>query len=106
MEIATLVQQSHAYALQRGFWASDTVQEAELRNEGLLLSLIASEAFEALKEHREGLPGWEERCVKELADCVIRVADFCGAMRWDLPDAIMAVQDASKSRPSKHGKRY
>lgn len=106
MDIADLVQRSHQYAVQRGFWDNESVRESELRNEGLLLTLIASEAFEALSEHREGLPGWEERCAKELADVVIRVSDFCGAMNWDLTDAIMAVQDASVKRPSKHGKRY
>lgn len=106
MDISDLVQRSHAYARARGFWSSDTLEEAVLRNEGLLLALIASEAFEALKEHREGLPGWEERCAKELADVVIRVCDFAGAMKWDLSDAIMAVQDASVRRGSKYGKRY
>lgn len=106
MEIADLVKRSHAYAVARGFWDVDTVRESELRNEGLLLSLIASEAFEAVAEHRRGLDGWEERCALELADCVIRVADFCGAMGWDLADAIMTVQDTSVKRPSKHGKRY
>lgn len=56
MEIADLVQRSHAYAQSRGFWDVETINQADIRNEGLLLSLVASEAFEALSEHRAGLP--------------------------------------------------
>jgi NTP pyrophosphatase (non-canonical NTP hydrolase) len=39
----------------------------------------------------------------ELADCVIRIADFCGKYGIDLAGAINAKAEYNKTRPIKHG---
>jgi NTP pyrophosphatase (non-canonical NTP hydrolase) len=99
MSIEQLIQEAHAVAKKSGFW--DPPKEP-----GTLLMLVVSEAGEALEAHRKGrtadlqmydllmklredrgdpaaAPRTFEQCVKdtladELADIVIRLADFCG----------------------------
>lgn len=43
----------------------------------------------------------------ELADVMIRIADYCGQMNWDLEEAIRLKLAYNKTRPHRHGgKKY
>ena len=119
MNINELIQKAHANAKAKGFWDGE-------RNKSELLMLIVSECGEALEAHRKGRMGtikdcpqtmtwigdspildkdrWREdfeRVIKdgffdELADIVIRIADFLGQFGWvsmelweaDVPDNV------------------
>ena len=39
----------------------------------------------------------------ELADCVIRIMDYCGKVGIDLEEAIRIKHEYNKTRPYKHG---
>ena len=61
-----------------------------------------SEALEALREHKP-----KEELAEELADCCIRIFDYCGRKRIDLQNAILKKIKKNKNRPYRHGnKRY
>lgn len=99
MNINELIERAHSQAKAMGWWD-------EKRNAGELLMLIVSECGEALEAHRnerradmdeydsvrESTPSFEiafKDCVKdtfedELADIVIRIADYCGSVNLDL----------------------
>lgn len=40
----------------------------------------------------------------ELADCIIRILDFCGAMEIDIEEAVRIKMAYNETRPYKHGK--
>lgn len=42
----------------------------------------------------------------ELADAMIRILDYCGAMEIDIEKHIKLKLEYNKTRPNKHGKRY
>ncbi len=61
-----------------------------------------SEALEAMREHRP-----QVEIAEELADCCIRIFDFCGARKIDLETAIAKKLEYNKNRPFRHGnKKY
>lgn len=86
----------------QGFWSCD--------NTGEKIALMHSELSEALEADRKDLPsdkidgfsGVEE----ELADCVIRILDFCGKHELRLGEAIAAKLQHNLGRPHMHGKAY
>lgn len=86
----------------QGFWDTD--------NTGEKLMLMVSELGEALEAHRKGLkddhlPDFDGITV-ELADCIIRILDYCGHHSLPLGDALLAKLRYNLSRPRKHGKAY
>ena len=75
-----------------------------------------SELSEALEEHRNGRapqeiyynpekPDKPEGIPIELADCVVRIFDFCGKYDIDLADALREKMEYNKSRPYRHGNK-
>lgn len=96
--------QIHQLAVDKGWWETD-------RNDGECIALMHSELSEALEALRKGNPV-DEKCdnfrnlAVELADCVIRIMDYCGARNIPLADAIVAKYEHNKTRPHKHGKQF
>lgn len=88
------------------------------REKGTLLALIHSEISEALEgerrekmdDHLKGRPSAEV----ELADAVIRIADYCGLHGYDLEGAIIEkmafnkfrIDHKRETRQAEGGKRF
>lgn len=95
----------HEMAKSKGFWDDPSTPETIPSK----IALMHSELSEALENVREGFPP-DDKCPEfngtlvELADCVIRIMDLCGKMKWPLGSAIAAKYDYNKGRPYKHGK--
>jgi hypothetical protein len=91
--IDILVDTCHDAAVEGGWWHDINTGARLNRNKGELLMLMVSEISEAMEAVRKNLmddklpdrPGVEV----ELADAVIRIADFCGAYDLDLAGAIV-----------------
>jgi len=109
MKIQDLVREAHQNALQHGWWDDD-------RSVGECIALMHSELSEALEEYRDGYGVTDVRfeqdkegnakpegLVVELADVVIRIADFCGRHGLDLSNALGVKMEYNKLRPYKHG---
>ena len=47
-----------------------------------------------------------DKVAEEMADCVIRIFDFCEARELDLETAIWEKMNVNKKRPKKHGKMF
>jgi len=98
--ITSLVDECHAIAVQHGFWDSD-------RNDGELIALMHSELSEALEVMREtGIEFDKEKVGEELADCVIRIFDFCGGRNIDLQKILYQKIEVNKKRAYRHGKKF
>jgi len=102
--IQELVESVHDNAVKKGFYVTPP-------EEGTAIALMHSELSEALDSARHGNPpsdhipafsGIEE----ELADVVIRIADWCGHKGYDLGGAILAKQEFNAGRPHMHNKLF
>jgi len=89
---------SHTIAKMKGFWDSR-------RNSAEVLCLMHSEISEALEELRKENFQWGN-VVEELADCCIRIFDYCGAHNLDLENAVLEKLKVNFFRVKKHGKRF
>ena len=115
LNIKTLVNESYTNAKDHG-WHDKT------RTIGDLICLMHSELSEALEEHRKGKTPQEIYYVEknpillgapikpegipiELADCIIRIFDFCGLHNIDLEKALSLKMEYNKTRPYRHGNK-
>ena len=124
MEINEMVKQVHQNAVDHGWW------DGKQRELPEILMLCVSELSEALEEVRCGRPdlyidrfGDDENelfervtCAElfrpnekpegwavEMADCVIRIMDYCGHKGIDLESVIRMKHEYNKTRPYRHG---
>ena len=102
-----LVQKSYQNACDHGW-------HDQPRTVGDLICLMHSELSEALEEYRNGhapsevyfndsKPGKPEGIPVELADCVIRIFDFCGLYDIDLETILNQKMQYNATRPYRNG---
>jgi NTP pyrophosphatase (non-canonical NTP hydrolase) len=104
MQIQEYVNKINDIAVRHGWYDSE-------RSFGDIISLCHSELSEALEEYRNGHDPTEiyyngekpEGIPIELADCVIRIFDYCGANGIDIEEAINIKINYNEKRPYKHG---
>ena len=104
MTINELVKEAFKNAVEKG-WHDKTNSPLEYH------MLIVSEIAEATEEVRNKKlavytasdSSKPEGELIELADAIIRIADYCGFMHWDLEAAIKMKMEYNKTRPYKHG---
>jgi len=95
--ISEFIAECHSIAKEKGWWDSE-------RNEGELIALMHSELSEALEAMRNH--GSKDNVAEELADCCIRIFDYCGAREIDLEEKLHQKIVYNKGRPYRHGKKF
>lgn len=105
----------HQYAKDKGFWdftvdlpgaggvmiVTKQLPIDNLTVKNTKLILMVSELIECMEGLRNHLGEGNE--AEELADCVIRILDYCGAYELPLAQAIIQKQAKNLKRPHKHG---
>ena len=110
----------HTIAVSKGFYEVnhnllaapvdfDTRQKLKLALDQASIARMHSELSEAVEAIRHGNPRSEkipEFCheEEELADCIIRILDYCGAKGYDIGGAIVAKSEYNEGRAYLHGK--
>ena len=87
----------HKIAKEKGWWDKE-------RSDGELIALMHSELSEALEAMRNH--GTKDEIAEELADCCIRIFDYCGEKEIDLEDALTKKIEVNKNRPYRHNKKF
>lgn len=106
MKVSKLVAKAYKQAIDSGWHDKE-------RSVGDAIALMHSELSEALEFYRdcasvrfvedEDASESPEGVVYELADVVIRIADFCGEHTLDLEAAIKRKMEYNATRPYRHG---
>ena len=102
MDLTELAEEIHSNAVAHGWWE-------ENRPFGEIIALCHSELSEALEEYRNGKPqvyykdDKPEGIAVELADCIIRILEYCGKEKIDIAEIIKVKHEFNKTRPYKHG---
>ncbi len=96
-KLSKLIEECHSVAKKKGWWDSE-------RNDGELIALMHSELSEALEAMRNH--GTKDNIAEELADCCIRIFDYCGAREIDLEKTLLKKIEYNRARPYRHGKKF
>lgn len=93
MTIDQLIREAHGTAIDKGWWI---YPRTDLEIHALIHSEVA-EATEAFRDKDE------YGQLEELADVIIRIADFCGQKDWDLTNALVLKLAQNEKRAFRHG---
>ena len=99
LSINDLIKECHRVAKSKGWWIKP-------RNDGELIALMHSELSEALEAMRKHDHDKKIQLAEELADCCIRIFDYCGSRKIDLEKALLKKIEYNKTRPYRHGKKF
>ena len=84
------------------WWVNIVTGQPLNRNVGEMLMLIVTELAEALEGHRKDLMDdhlpHRKMLEVEMADCIIRIFDFCGGLDLDLGGAYVEKMEYNKTR--------
>lgn len=97
ISINNFIDTCHKIAKKKGWWDKK-------RSDGEVIALMHSELSEALEAMRNNHS--KESIAEELADCCIRIFDYCGQEKIDLERALLKKIEKNKSRPYMHGKVF
>jgi NTP pyrophosphatase (non-canonical NTP hydrolase) len=99
--ISLMTSSVHKNAVEKG-WYENSRSDVES------IALMITELSEAIEAIRNGnlkdkhCPEFDNLTI-ELADCIIRIFDFCGHKEIDIGSAILAKHEANRKRSHKHG---
>lgn len=98
--------EAYEVAKSKGFWEKPIADYNKSEAIMLMVTELA-EAVEALRADAldDKLPQYPGEWV-ELADCLIRIVNYCGARNIPLGEVTRAKMEYNKSRPYKHGKKF
>ena len=106
--LVALIERAYGNSEAHGFWEGTPRPDIPAETRASKIALMHSELSEMLEGVRK--PGQDSHCPEytseevELADLFIRGADYAGARKLRLVDAILAKMKFNESRPYKHGK--
>ncbi|MFC1709640.1 hypothetical protein ACFL2J_06270 [Candidatus Omnitrophota bacterium] len=97
VSIDDFIDTCYRIAKEKGWWDKE-------RSDGEVIALMHSELSEALEAMRNSHS--KEAVAEELADCCIRIFDYCGQKKIDLKQALLKKIKINKNRPYRHNKVF